>query len=254
MNRAKIEVALLLTVIACFSFILGIYFKPSYFNKKSEQTSLDNRAPIIQNLSAPQSPPQGEILQPVNEKDLSGPSPDTTVPKISDTNPLDHTTLSSAPSTSPFNVTKVLGFIKEVKSDSLVLDFLTAQFPAPEEKSLQREFLVSGDSMILVLKAQPESAVPADSTKPTTGQTPKIVNAEDGELVMEKLTLSPATLQDLKVGDYALVVSDFDLNNNTITKIKEIKIYPLKDNPYLKGEFTTYWGLPTESDFALLGN
>lgn len=239
-----------MTVIACFSFILGIYFKPSrpavlttppvsVAQDKTESINVSSPPVVSSDTATQKATESSTATEPATEILVHSPNPESI--------PIDTPLL-------PSDVSRILGFIKEIKANSFVLEFLTTQFATTEEKFLQREFLIDSDSKIIIYQALPETASAQDLVNPDTGEKPKIVNIADTAFIPPKYTLLTSSLKDLRVGDYVKVITDVDLNSDTTARATEVRAYPLNPNPYLEGKFTTYEGLPTEGDFALLGN
>ncbi len=140
------------------------------------------------------------------------------------------------------------GFVQEVKSDGFIVQYGTSQFfDLGENRLATTDVKIDSSSTIYILSTSIAPSIQDQEKSSGGGGGAVVVNSDKTEtansrIIHEKKNL---TLNDLKRGDYVRLTSTEDVKSATAIQATEIQLYPLKENPYLKGEFNgSYEFLP----------
>jgi len=154
------------------------------------------------------------------------------------------------------NVNNVFGFIKEMNNNGFILEYFNSQFVALDTTKLEKG-LIQRQVNIIASTSIIENITPKTSESETNHDSlfsdSGVINAGDNNPETMGLNIPISnnkdskiiTIKDLKAGDYVRIISSNDvILSKDPLNATEVKLYPLTDNPYLKGNFTSYEKLP----------
>jgi hypothetical protein len=141
------------------------------------------------------------------------------------------------------------GFIKAVKQDGFVIEYGTSQFFGLDDSRLATaDVEITSSSSVYTLSTSIAPDVQDGGQKSNGGGSGAVVVNSEGnqtgrlKIAHEKKKLA---VSDLKPGDYVRLTSTEDVKSVSTLQASEVQLYPLKENPYLKGEFNgSYEFLP----------
>ena len=249
MNNRGTVLALLFALIACLSFIMGLYFKSSFLQPAPNVSMQPGDIPIAseQVLTEDQVRDKGSSESEVQVQDDGGVSESEVQMEEEPTPDLTETEKTAEDTTLNLNVSHLFGFIKEVNSTDFTLEFLTAQFSGLENQRFERTFVVSDNTFYISKKIFPFPSLEELSKQDEPVAMGGIIVLNDkGEEEKMVVETAPTDFSSLKKGDYVAVVADIDLYGDTSVEAQEVRLYPLDNNPYLNGNFDSYQGLPMD--------